>query len=531
MRKIIYLALVGLFTFFIINLLTINIASARPGGGHSYNKSKSSSRSSSSSSSSYSSDKKKSSNSYSDSDEDNEDRVSDYVFDYVNIDYEYEFSEPDKSNNTASSIVFWSLGAILVGAVKIKEIKDKKKKLVSQPTLENKLKTYKRNINNLNKLTDADPNFSQTLFLDFASSVFTKYKSWLGKKEFINLIPFVLPKYVEYAEVYTKAVSGVVIGSINISNITIKDKTQNVFVEIDANYTVKEKDFSLRMAVIEKWKFSRKAGILSPEPEKMRELSCPACGSNDGFTSIGECESCGIKIENGEKQWCLSSHTLVSSNSFKTDNLAYYADEAGTEIPTIYQATLDKNIEKFTQNHKLNWVEWNKRFEKSVVHNYFTKLYAAWSVKKLDNVRNLLSDLLYDSWMFWIDNYTKEGLTNKLDNVKIEKVEFVKMDIDKYYETATVRIKASCKDYVIDKKGKVAGGSKRKKRKFSEYWTFIRRTGVETDTYDYATCPNCGAPADKMGQSGICEYCSTKISNGDFSWVLSVITQDEVYKG
>ena len=45
------------------------------------------------------------------------------------------------------------------------------------------------------------------------------------------------------------------------------------------------------------------------------------------------------------------------------------------------------------------------------------------------------------------------------------------------------------------------------------------------------TCPNCGAPADKMSQGGKCEYCSAKISNGDFSWVLAMITQDEEYKG
>ena len=133
--------------------------------------------------------------------------------------------------------------------------------------------------------------------------------------------------------------------------------------------------------------------------------------------------------------------------------------------------------------------------------------------------------------MFWIDAYNKESLTNKLDDVKIKKVELAKIELDKFYESITVRIFASCKDYVADNQGKVIGGSNKKNRKFSEYWTFIRRTGVETDSYDYGTCPNCGATADKMGQSGTCEYCNTKISNGDFSWVLAVITQDEVYQG
>ena len=119
----------------------------------------------------------------------------------------------------------------------------------------------------------------------------------------------------------------------------------------------------------------------------------------------------------------------------------------------------------------------------------------------------------------------------KMGEVDISKIEFANIEIDKFYESLTVRIFASALDYTINSKGWKIGGSKKRARKFSEYWTFIRRSGVETDSYDYGTCPNCGATADKMGQSGTCEYCNTKISNGDFSWVLAVITQDEVYKG
>ncbi len=41
----------------------------------------------------------------------------------------------------------------------------------------------------------------------------------------------------------------------------------------------------------------------------------------------------------------------------------------------------------------------------------------------------------------------------------------------------TVRIFAKMLDYTEDAEGKVVEGSKKKKRKFSEYWTFIRRIG------------------------------------------------------
>ena len=543
MKNSVYLIIVGLFTFVLLTYFMADVAPARPGGGHSYKKKKSSSRSRNSSrSSSHSSGNSSSYSNDDDDDEDDDDNDnssgSEYVFDWENIDYEDEFAEIDSSNN--DKVIAFLMAVVFFGsfiAFAVYDGKRNKRKILStKPTVKNKRVRYKRNINNLSKLRKNDPNFSQTLFLDFASSLFAKYKSLLGKKEFLSLAPFVNAKDIEYSEAYLETISEVVIGSINVSKISIKNKVQTITVEIDANYTVLDGSApagnkNYRFAVVEKWQFSRKAGILSPEPEKMRELSCPVCGANTGFTSSGDCESCGTKIRNGEKQWYLSSHKTNVSERFSTEGLAYYAPERGTRLATIYQATLSKNTKKFAENHNLDWSDWSEKFDKSIVRYYFIKIYAGWSIKRLGRVRHLLSDRLYESWMFWIDNYTKEGLTNKLQNVRILKTEFVKLELDKFYESATMRITASCKDYVVDKSGKLVGGSKSKDRKFSEYWTFIRRAGIEKDNYDFKSCPNCGAPTDKIGQTGICEYCDTKISNGDFSWVLAVITQDEVYKG
>ncbi len=141
---------------------------------------------------------------------------------------------------------------------------------------------------------------------------------------------------------------------------------------------------------------------------------------------------------------------------------------------------------------------------------------------------------MHESYSFWIDTYKKEGIKNKLDNIEIQSIEIASVDIDTYYETFTVRIFASCLDYMENRSGKLIGGSNKKARKFSEYWTFMRRAGIDTkenNAINLHNCPNCGAPADKMGQAGECEYCGTKISNGDFSWVLAMITQDESYNG
>ena len=86
------------------------------------------------------------------------------------------------------------------------------------------------------------------------------------------------------------------------------------------------------------------------------------------------------------------------------------------------------------------------------------------------------------------------------------------------------------KDYTTDTEGKVVCGSPHRARRFTEYWTFIRRRGVKESEKEDSACPNCGAPL-KINMAGICEFCEGKITSGEFDWVLSRIEQDEAYVG
>ena len=44
-------------------------------------------------------------------------------------------------------------------------------------------------------------------------------------------------------------------------------------------------------------------------------------------------------------------------------------------------------------------------------------------------------------------------------------------------------------------------------------------------------CPSCGAPLDKINQAGVCGYCNSHVTLGEFDWVLALIEQDETYEG
>lgn len=52
--------------------------------------------------------------------------------------------------------------------------------------------------------------------------------------------------------------------------------------------------------------------------------------------------------------------------------------------------------------------------------------------------------------------------------------------------------------------------------------TFARKKGVQTTgtlLENETNCPNCGAVLD-LDDEGVCSYCHTPVSNGDFGWIL-----------
>ncbi len=392
----------------------------------------------------------------------------------------------------------------------------------------------------LASLQARDENFSKVLFLDFASLLYHKFYTFRGTGQFKLLAPYLSKAIIEqtagnalYAQ---QRIHGIVIGQARIVSASVAGQTDSIAVEFESNMTLRyPTGEEARFACQEQWTFSRQTGLLSSPPEQMRNLSCPACGAPADFTDAGECPYCHSFIQAGEKQWQVLRMRLLSREPFQTESPGGYVEEAGTELPTLKQANLPTQQRQFLQNHALeDWGKFFGDFGERVVKPYFLATYAAWSQGDWRKARPLVSDRLYESNNFWMEEYARQGWQNRLENIQIQNIIPARIDLDKFYESLTVRIFASCLDYTTDKQGnKVIGGSAKKPRRFSEYWTFIRTAGADNVSagYDLKTCPSCGAPADKIGQAGTCGYCGSKLSEGRFSWVLAIITQDDAYQG
>ncbi len=487
------------------NLSAPDLAQARPGGGHSSSgHSSSSSHSSSHSSSSHSSS------------------------------FSRGYSSGVPVNSSPVATMFFLILFVIVIIVILKN-QNNPQSFSSAPTLINRANRQNKIRDALALLKQSDPNFSGILFLDFVHSLYSKFYSYSTHPEFSYLSPFLsteLQKHFEEATPWT--VNEVVINGIQWEDIVTVDTTESICLGIDANYTLHLQNKRTRYAVTERWLLSRQKGLQSPEPDKMQTLCCPYCGAPAHFTDAGVCEHCGSVVHKGEMQWHLAKRVVLRTTALAAGDLVSYAEEQGTQLATIKQADLTEQLTSFQQRHSL--ADWNvfwQPFVDDIVKAFFLTIYAHWSKRDWQAVRHLLSDRLYEANLFWQNLYVENNWFNRLDNIKIEQVELVKIEQDKFYEAITVRIFASCNDYTEDADGKIIGGSKRALRRYSEYWTFVRRTGTEKHSAPYSLnqCPQCGAPADKMGQTAECGYCGSKISTGEFSWVLFLIMQDDVYEG
>ncbi len=404
--------------------------------------------------------------------------------------------------------------------------------LVSTPTYTN----YQNNslilAKQLSQLKALDHNFSRVLFLDFVASLYVKFYQYQHDKHLLrSLNPFFDPAlFSRFLNDPTRfTIKEIIIGGMTIERVTIAENVR-IHIRIKSNMTIEAGGKAMRYIVDERWTLERDKKVLSPDPEKMHTVTCPACGAPADFNDAGYCKHCGTLITPGKQQWCVVSRKVFDLSLFKTQSMLTYVQEKGTNLPTVYDPYLQSRIDQFTTIHNVNWPDYLAKFQASVVNPIFQQAYKAWSELKWNSVRHLLSDRLWESYLFWIDAYRRQGLRNILD-VHIDSIDVARVEIDRFYEAITVRIFAQGLDYVVNKQGKVVAGNSRTPRRFSEYWTFIRRTGVERDQIDLARCPACGAPADRIGQSGICEYCGNKITWGDFSWILAIITQDEEYRG
>ena len=168
----------------------------------------------------------------------------------------------------------------------------------------------------------------------------------------------------------------------------------------------------------------------------------------------------------------------------------------------------------------------NQQIFSEKVKQAFLEVQQAWSDQDLSQVRRFISDGVHERFSLQIHMQKSQGMRNLMENVQVLGAEINSVDSDRHYDTIHVKITARAEDSDVD----LESGKKLRdnyKGTFIEYWSFLRKPGVQTLAgrgLVEGVCPNCGATLE-LTDSGRCQYCDAVVTSGEYDWVLSEITQ------
>lgn len=388
------------------------------------------------------------------------------------------------------------------------------------------------------RLKDLDHGFSRVVLVDFVHALFHAWHRARGTGEFTALGPWLGQKTLEKAAagdptVRGKAkpdlVDGIVIGSLTPLACDEAGDEVRVRLLVKANLTETVGGKAQALYLEQELTLARPRAAKSLEPETARTLGCPGCGSPMELTHDGRCVHCDRPVARRPVGWYLRTVQTRIRRPRPDLVVSLGGVETGTLGSSVVAPDLAAGRRALVDRHRdFSFAGFEDR-----VRRTFLALQHAWSTGDEAGLRPLETDLLFESHRYWLGRYREKGLRNRIEDVTITAVEVVRIELDAFYESITVRIHASMRDFVEDAAGKVVGGDDRTPRRFSEYWTFVRTADAAARGPEkpFRQCPSCGAPLDKVSQAGICGYCDSKVVTGSFGWILALIEQDEEYAG
>lgn len=204
-------------------------------------------------------------------------------------------------------------------------------------------------------------------------------------------------------------------------------------------------------------------------------------------------------------------------HAYQNDHSAF----RGNELSGPKSKDLDKVLAKLAYFDKDKFLQ-NAR-------KSFINIQKAWASKNIADIRNLISDGVYQRFVTQVEMMGLLKQKNKLDKIELYNAWIDRVTPSKIYDIIHIGFGAHIKDQFVSELSRslYSGGE----GSFTEYWTFIRKKDIQTkDLFNADSCPNCGAPLEKKATDiAKCDYCNTILNSGEYDWVLSEITQAEDY--
>lgn len=160
---------------------------------------------------------------------------------------------------------------------------------------------------------------------------------------------------------------------------------------------------------------------------------------------------------------------------------------------------------------------------KEWIKESFKKIQEAWSKKDMSSVIGLMDYNLYEHYQLLLENNEKQGITNKVEIIDVNYVDFSAYTEDYGKDVLEVAINFVGYNYDVENTTNlVIRGSNEIKQRTTYKLTYYRKNGAQTQQEEKEyLCPNCGATL--IGNTNQCNYCNTLILNNADEWILNNI--------
>lgn len=143
----------------------------------------------------------------------------------------------------------------------------------------------------------------------------------------------------------------------------------------------------------------------------------------------------------------------------------------------------------------------------------------AWMNFKLDDVKDVITDEMYNMYSAQLDLMKTKGEQNIMSDFKKCNAFLKGVSIQNNTIAVTTMYVVEFYDYIVNEQSKkVLRGSKSKKVRITYELTF-RKTLDEKTVIDH--CPNCGAKIEDANGSATCKYCGSKLVYENSKWILT----------
>ena len=369
---------------------------------------------------------------------------------------------------------------------------------------------------NLAKIKESDPNFSEDKFIERAKSSFMIVQKCWSDQNLMPMKPFtsngVFSRFSIQIDIQKESGFRNQLDDITILDASIQAVTSdNIYDRIDVMFTamINDKDVDLKTGkvirinesspFIEFWTFLRRRGAKTQSKSGLLEGKCPNCGGDIRITESGNCEYCKAFVSSGEYDWVLTEITQDEEYS------SPYQQQFIGGLDEMMKKDIDFNVAAIED--KVSTI-----FFRMVRTNYFGDIKYIKEVSH-PNFYNTLSTAF---------NPANEWYSS-LEDVAVGAVETKKITVNGSdgYDRVDVMIRWSASYCERNRRTKEVRNIQEKSIR-TQVYTLIRMSSVKTaGLYNFRTipCKSCGAPLTS-GTEDRCEYCNAVINDGSRDWVL-----------